>query len=133
MRKTILITGAGTGIGRDAAFALAGRGHRVIATTYSEAQADALRAECQVSGRTLEVRKLDITCAADRAQVLDFIQDQALNDISPTQAGFIAGWEVRRQRVGLDGNPVIKTRDQILEQTGKSLLFHVRCMSILSP
>jgi NAD(P)-dependent dehydrogenase (short-subunit alcohol dehydrogenase family) len=40
MKKTILITGAGTGIGKDAAFALALRGHRVLASTQTEAQSD---------------------------------------------------------------------------------------------
>ena len=67
--KTILIMGAGSGIGHDAAFALAARGHRVIATTYDEAQADALRAECQARRQALEVLKLDITLASDREQL----------------------------------------------------------------
>ena len=67
MKKTILITGAGTGIGRDAAFALAARGHQVIATTFNEAQAEQLRAECSTRGQALQVFKLDITDPADRA------------------------------------------------------------------
>ncbi len=45
MSKTLLITGAGTGIGRDAAFAfaLAACGRRVIAATCTEARRPRLR------------------------------------------------------------------------------------------
>ena len=39
MPKTVVITGAGSGFGRGAALELAKRGHKVIATTESEAQA----------------------------------------------------------------------------------------------
>ena len=57
MSKSILITGAGSGFGHGTALALAARGHHVIATTETEEQAAALRAEAP----DLEVIKLDIT------------------------------------------------------------------------
>jgi len=57
MSKHVLITGAGTGFGHGAALALAASGHHVIATTETEEQAAALRAEAP----DLEVVKLDIT------------------------------------------------------------------------
>jgi len=57
MSKTVLITGAGSGFGKGASLALAARGHHVIATTETEAQAAALRAEAP----QLTVEKLDIT------------------------------------------------------------------------
>jgi short-subunit dehydrogenase len=98
MQKTILITGAGTGIGRDAAFALAQRGHRVIATTFSEAQALALRAECERSGHALEVRKLDITLALDRAQLLDLPLDVLINNAGVGESGSLAEVDVDRIR-----------------------------------
>jgi NAD(P)-dependent dehydrogenase (short-subunit alcohol dehydrogenase family) len=43
MSKTLPITGAGAGIGRDAAFALAACGRRVIAATCTEARRPRLR------------------------------------------------------------------------------------------
>lgn len=98
MKKTILITGAGTGIGRDAAFALAGRGHRVLATTYSTAQADALRLEAARCNVVVEVYKLDITHAADRAQVLDWPVDVLINNAGMGESGSLAEVDLERIR-----------------------------------
>jgi len=61
MTKTVLITGAGSGFGKATALALAARGHKVIATTETQSQADALRTEAP----QLTVEKLDITSTSD--------------------------------------------------------------------
>jgi short-subunit dehydrogenase len=98
MRKTILITGAGTGIGRDAAFALAARGHTVLATTFSAEQADALRAECAQRGQTMEVFKLDITDADDRALLLNRPIDVLINNAGRGESGSLAEVDVNRIR-----------------------------------
>jgi len=98
MTKTILITGAGTGIGRDAAFALAARGHRVLAVTFSLAQADELRAEAARRSVALEVHKLDITDAADRAQVLDWPVDVLINNAGMGESGSLAEVDMERIR-----------------------------------
>lgn len=98
VKKTILITGAGTGIGRDAAFALAARGHRVIATTQNEPQADVLHAECLTRGLALEVFKLDITCAADCAQLQGLALDVLINNAGVGESGSLAEVDVDRIR-----------------------------------
>ena len=98
MKKTILITGAGSGIGLDAAFALAARGHRVIATTFDEGQAIALRARAQARGLGLEVFKLDITQAADRALLLPLEIDVLINNAGIGESGSLAEVDVARIR-----------------------------------
>ena len=90
MNKTILITGAGTGIGRDTAFALAARGHQVHACTFSEEQADALRTECATRRLPLNIFKMDITSEADRAQINALKLDVLINNAGI--GGTLARW-----------------------------------------
>ena len=104
MKKTILITGAGSGIGRDAAFALAARGHQVLATTFNEEQAQALRGECLQRGQALQVFKLDITDAADREKVLPLAIDVLINNAGRGDSGSLAEVAVDRIRAVFEIN-----------------------------
>jgi len=97
MKKTILITGAGTGIGKDAAFALALRGHRVLATTQTDDQSNALMVEASHRNIVLEIFKLDITQEADRESISAYAIDVLINNAGMGESGSLA--EVDMQRV----------------------------------
>ena len=97
-RKTILITGAGTGIGRDAAFALSERGHHVVATAHDEAQAESLRNECRKRNQAMEVFKLDITSSIDRERVTPLTIDVLINNAAIGDSGSLAEVDVTRIR-----------------------------------
>ncbi|MFM7618120.1 MAG: SDR family oxidoreductase [Actinomycetes bacterium] len=86
MGKRVLITGAGSGFGRGAAFALAERGHEVIATTESDEQATALRAEAP----GLRVERVDITDPDDVERVLDWAVDVLVNNAGMGRTGPMA-------------------------------------------
>src|SRR5690349_11404978 len=85
MPKTVMITGAGSGFGKGAALALAERGHTVIATTETDAQAEALRAEAP----QLTVEKGDIT-TSDVAQAALWDLDLIINNAGVGQTGPMA-------------------------------------------
>lgn len=104
MKKLILITGAGTGIGRDAAYALAARGHGVIAATYSQEQADALREESKARGCAMQTLKLDITNAAEREQILRLKPDVLINNAAIGESGSLAEVDVARIRNAFEVN-----------------------------
>ena len=76
MAKTILITGAGSGFGKGAAVELAARGHRVIATTETAEQAEALSAEHP----EVTALKLDVTDPNDVGQVAAIDPDVLINN-----------------------------------------------------
>jgi NAD(P)-dependent dehydrogenase (short-subunit alcohol dehydrogenase family) len=81
--QTVMITGAGSGFGKGAALALAARGHHVIATTETDAQAAALASEAP----QLRVEKIDITNPADIAKVRSWEMDVLLNNAGAGQTG----------------------------------------------
>jgi NAD(P)-dependent dehydrogenase (short-subunit alcohol dehydrogenase family) len=93
MDKTVMITGAGSGFGKLTALKLAERGHHVIATTETEAQAAALRLEAP----QLRVEKLDIT-TDDVRRVLDWDVDVLIDNAGVGETGPIADIPMDRVR-----------------------------------
>ena len=88
--RTILITGCGSGIGRDCVMALARRGHKVLASTHTEAQAVKLREQAAAVGMPVDVFKLDITNAADRAKAGELSIDVLINNAAIGESGSLA-------------------------------------------
>jgi NAD(P)-dependent dehydrogenase (short-subunit alcohol dehydrogenase family) len=93
MSKSVLITGAGSGFGKAAAIALAARGHRVIATTETDAHAAALAAVAP----SLTVEKMDIT-TADVTKAAAWDIDVLINNAGAGQTGPMADVPMDRLR-----------------------------------
>ena len=100
MPKTILITGAGSGFGRDAAVQLAARGHKLIATVETEAQAAALAA----AHPELTVAKLDITNPDDVAKLDQWDLDVLVANAGRGQTGPITVLPMARLRAVFEVN-----------------------------
>lgn len=88
--KTVLITGAGTGIGKESAIKLLENGHKVVATTETEAQAEALKLELKSFGDAADVFKLDISVAKDRELICNYDLDVLVNNGAVAQSGSLA-------------------------------------------
>lgn len=87
-KKTILITGAGSGLGEGAALGLAREGHDVIAGVHIWPQATALRAKAQDLGlSTLRVEKLDVNDPYDVAMALRWSIDVLFSNAGIGEAG----------------------------------------------
>ncbi len=99
MTTTVLITGAGSGFGRGAALALAARGHHVIATTETDAQAEELAA----AAPQLTVERMDIT-TGDVAKAASFEVDVLINNAGAGQTGPLADVPLDRVRRLFDVN-----------------------------
>jgi NAD(P)-dependent dehydrogenase (short-subunit alcohol dehydrogenase family) len=100
MTKTVLITGAGSGFGRDAALQLAARGHKVIATVETDAQA----AELAKAHPGLTVARLDITNAKDVATLDRWELDVLIANAGMGQTGPISVIPIERLRAVFDVN-----------------------------
>jgi nucleoside-diphosphate-sugar epimerase len=76
-RRSVLVTGASSGIGRAAAIALAARGYRVFAGVRRERDAASLRAH---SGSVVQPVMLDVTDDSSIQDALNTVALEALSD-----------------------------------------------------
>jgi NAD(P)-dependent dehydrogenase (short-subunit alcohol dehydrogenase family) len=88
MRKTILITGAGSGFGKGAAIGMARNGHDIIATVHVASQVTPLREEAKALGlQNVRVERLDLTDPYDMAYAQTFDVDVLWNNAGMGEAG----------------------------------------------
>lgn len=88
MKKTILITGAGSGFGKAAAIGMAKNGHSIIATVHVASQVTPLREEAKALGlENVRVERLDLTDPYDMAQAQSFDIDVLWNNAGMGEAG----------------------------------------------
>lgn len=108
-----MITGAGSGFGKDASIALAARGHHVIATTESDEQAAALNAEAP----QLTVERVDITNADDVAKTAAWDIDVLINNAGAGQTGPMADVPLERVQRLFDVNVfgTLRVTQQVLK------------------
>lgn len=85
--KIILITGAGTGLGKLTALTLAKIGHQVIATTETDEQALRLIEDANALKIPLTVKKIDITNAEEREKAWKWNIDILVNNASVKEGG----------------------------------------------
>lgn len=100
----ILITGAGSGLGRGAALGLARSGHHVMATYEVWPQVRDLRSEAQRQGVGLAAIKLDVTDQMDRKHALGYDVDILVLNAGVQEAGSVAEIPMERIRRSFEVN-----------------------------
>ena len=113
--RTFVITGANSGIGREAAKALAAKGARVVLAVRDAAKGEAAAGE--MAG-AVEVRALDL---ADLASVRDFA------------AGWAGALDVLINNAGVMATPESRTADGFELQFGTNHLGHFALTNLLLP
>jgi len=102
--RTVFITGCGSGIGIDAAVALARRGQRVIATTRTAASTEEINSLAAVQKLSIESFKLDVTVPEDREKIVDHDIDVLINNAGIGESGSLAEIDVDRIRNNFEVN-----------------------------
>jgi len=87
MKKTILITGATSGIGKATAIALANKGHHVYATGHTDDDVEGLILFLKENNYSIESFKLDITVEEDRKKINGLAIDVLINNAGMGESG----------------------------------------------
>lgn len=95
-KQKILITGSGTGLGKEAALALAKRGHRILATTKNENEAIQLNELAKNKTLDLIACKLDILNKEDRNKILTYDFNVLVNNAAIGDSGSVSEINIDR-------------------------------------
>jgi NAD(P)-dependent dehydrogenase (short-subunit alcohol dehydrogenase family) len=71
--KTVMVTGAASGIGRGTAKAFAGQGAHVVLLDVDEVGLKAVAEECEILGATATTRRVDVTSSASVGSMMEEI------------------------------------------------------------
>ena len=96
--KKIFLTGAGSGLAREAAIDLARRGHTVYATVQYTEQIEPLQKLAQQENLNLQVCKLDILLPEERKQILDYDIDVLICNAAIGDSGSVCEISIDRIR-----------------------------------
>jgi NAD(P)-dependent dehydrogenase (short-subunit alcohol dehydrogenase family) len=139
--RTILITGAGSGLGAGAAIGLARQGHEVIAAAQGSPQVTALRARVEAERiPNLRVEKLDLLDPYDVRHALRWPFDILVNNAGIAEGGPIAEIPVDLVRRNFETNvfaPLSFTqqvvRRWVHDKTAGKVVFLSSIGGLLSP
>jgi NAD(P)-dependent dehydrogenase (short-subunit alcohol dehydrogenase family) len=87
--KSILITGAGSGFGNEAAMRLAEKGFDVTAAVEIYPQIEALELQAKQRGVKLRIEKLDVTSEGDRRKALTWNIEVLVNNAGVLEGGSV--------------------------------------------
>lgn len=93
--QIVCITGAGSGLGKEAALQLARRGHKIIATVLYEEQEKELLEIKEKEALNIEIIKADITKDEDRKKIAKFDIDVFISNAALANSGSVAEVDVR--------------------------------------
>ena len=95
-KQSVCITGAGSGLGKEAAIKIAKRGHRVIAAVLYENQIEELENVKDKDNLDMEIIKLDITDENDRNRLSEYDIDVFISNAAIADSGSISEIDVRK-------------------------------------
>ena len=102
--KKIFITGAGSGLGKEAAIKLARRGHTVYASVHYSNQIDSLLEIAERENLKLSAFKLDILVSENRKLILDYDIDVFISNAAIGNSGSVADIDINKIKETFDTN-----------------------------
>lgn len=127
--EKILITGAGTGFGKNIAFSLAEQGKSVIAGVEIISQVSALEQEAKERGVSMQIEKLDVTNPKDREKAWGWDIDVLVNNAAVSEGGSLVDIPEENLRHQFEVNvfgPILLTKGfarQMIEKRAGRIVF----------